>query len=324
MRVEPITEKVWECLPTMGQPCGVYSPTYCHKGCVYITGSWEVPARPTKTKVDGLPVGQHGVPQNKVGRCTRPSEMEKFDFRFKADFVMGKCQDEEEERNTSTPQETCIKRLEQCIEEARSWMAFNLVKLNDEKTEFIAFGTSQQLDKIDEISITVGLGFIKPVKFVWIRAYFTDCFMKNANHINWLTSIIFVMLRDIRATRHHLDKDTTKILIQVLVMSKLEYCNSPLVGSAEYQLDKLQCIQNMACRVVCKLSKYDYISGYMADLHWLQVHECIKYKFAVIKFRNKDNTTLIYIKELLPPTKCPRHLRSSLSGYITPTFCKHP
>ena len=108
------------------------------------------------------------------------------------------------------------------------------------------------------------------------------------------------MLRDIRAIRHHLDKDTSQIPIQALAMSKLDNCNCLLVGSVEYQLGKLQCIQNMACRVVCKLPKYDLISGYMADLHWLQVHEHIKYKLAVIMFRNKDNTTPIYIKELHP------------------------
>ena len=142
--------------------------------------------------------------------------------------------------------------------------------------------------------------------------------MKNAHHINWPNSIIFATLRDIRAIRHFLDKETAKILIQTLVMSKLDYCNSLLVGLAEYQLDKLHHIQNMAYRVVCK---YDHISGYIADLHWLWVCEHIKYKLAVIIFRNKDNTTLIYIKTLLPSKNVP-DIRSLVSDYITPTFCK--
>ena len=149
-----------------------------------------------------------------------------------------------------------------------------------------------------------------------------DCFMNNAHQINWLTSIILAMLRAIRANRHHLDKDATKILIQALVMSKLDYCNSLLVGSVEYQLGKLQHIQNIACRIVCKLSKYDHISWYMANLHHLWVCEWIKYKFPVILFRNKENTMPIYIKELLPSKKHYRYLRSSVSDYITPAFCK--
>ena len=68
--------------------------------------------------------------------------------------------------NNSTLQETCIKRPDQCIEEVRTWMIFNLLKLNGDRTEFIVFGTLQQLSKIDETSITVGLESIQPVNFV--------------------------------------------------------------------------------------------------------------------------------------------------------------
>ena len=48
-------------------------------------------------------------------------------------------------RNNNTPQETFIQRLEQCIEEVRTWMAFNLLKLNDNKRELIIFGTHNNL-----------------------------------------------------------------------------------------------------------------------------------------------------------------------------------
>ena len=37
--------------------------------------------------------------------------------------------------------EQCIKRLEDCIAEILEWMTLNLLKLNDDKTEFILFGT---------------------------------------------------------------------------------------------------------------------------------------------------------------------------------------
>ena len=39
--------------------------------------------------------------------------------------------------------ENCIKRLEICIAEIRDWMIVNKLKLNDEKTEFIIFGSRQ-------------------------------------------------------------------------------------------------------------------------------------------------------------------------------------
>ena len=44
-------------------------------------------------------------------------------------------------------QDDCIHWMERCIEEIRNWMARNMLKLNDEKTKFIIFGTHQQLKK---------------------------------------------------------------------------------------------------------------------------------------------------------------------------------
>ena len=51
----------------------------------------------------------------------------------------------------------------------------------------------------------------------------------------------------------------TKTLMQALVLSKLDYCNSLLIGTRKYNLDKLQSIQNMSCLVTNDLKKYDSI-----------------------------------------------------------------
>ena len=77
--------------------------------------------------------------------------------------------------------------------------------------------------------------------------------LKSTIHINKLTSILFITIRKIAKIRHQIDKETTKILMQTLVLSKLDYCNSLFIGVNEYNLNKLQKIQNMACRVINNL-----------------------------------------------------------------------
>ena len=54
---------------------------------------------------------------------------------------------------TTGTQSQCISCLEACIKDTRSWMNRKLLKLNDEKMEFIILGTRQQLAKVNEISI---------------------------------------------------------------------------------------------------------------------------------------------------------------------------
>ena len=58
-------------------------------------------------------------------------------------------------------------------------MNTNLLKLNDEKAEFIILGTKQQLAKINEISIKVGNAVVKPVQNVKDEGFFLDCLLKN-------------------------------------------------------------------------------------------------------------------------------------------------
>ena len=196
--------------------------------------------------------------------------------------------------------EACLHQLEGCISNIRLWMANNMLKLNDEKTKFIIFGTCQQLAKTSDISIKVGSMKIQPVDEVRNLGFFMDRFLKNSAHINKLSAAMFHSLRNIMRIQNKLDFDSTKTLIQALVMSKLDYCNALLPGSSKLLLTKLQCIQNMACRIVCRLRKFDHVTQPMCDLHWLHTQERINYKIACIMFKCHDGTSPKYLIDLLP------------------------
>ena len=135
-------------------------------------------------------------------------------------------------------------------------MASNMLKLNEEKTEFIIFKTHQQLKKLQNITIRIGNTNFLPVDHVRNLGFIMDKFCKNIWHINHLSSSLFQQLRNIRNIRAKHDFDTAKIVVQALILSKPDYCNSLLVGTPECHLSRLQCVQNMACRVVCNLRKF--------------------------------------------------------------------
>ena len=77
-------------------------------------------------------------------------------------------------------------------------MANNMLKLNDEKTEFIIFGTHQQLAKISDINIKIGSTKIHPVEEVRNLGYFMDKLLKNSVHVNKLSAMMFHNLRNIK------------------------------------------------------------------------------------------------------------------------------
>ena len=80
---------------------------------------------------------------------------------------------------TTGMQSHCIRHLEACIEDTRSWMNTYLLKLNDDKMEFIILGTRQQLAKVNEISIKVGNLVVKLVPNVGDLGFFLDCLLKK-------------------------------------------------------------------------------------------------------------------------------------------------
>ena len=196
-------------------------------------------------------------------------------------------------------QEDSISRLENCVTKTRTWMNANHLKLNDEKTEFVILGTNQQLSKLKDISVRVRNETINPVETVCDLGYYLDKNLNNGPHINKVTRNCFHTLRNIQKLRSHLDQDTTHIIVQALVISKLDYCNSFLLGSAQYQLDKLQHIQNMACRVVTNLRKYDHITVSMRNLHWLRIRDRIIFKVALLMYKAGCGNLPQYLSELL-------------------------
>ena len=71
-------------------------------------------------------------------------------------------------------QSQCMTKLQNCIEDIRTWMSFNFLKLNDDKTEYIMFGTRHQLAKTEPLDIKVGPAFISPVEGVRNLGFYMD------------------------------------------------------------------------------------------------------------------------------------------------------
>ena len=67
-------------------------------------------------------------------------------------------------------------------------------------------------------------------------------------------------------------------LVTSLVLTKLDYCNSLLVGLPAKLLNRLQAVINTAACLVCHAMKADNITPVLKDLHWLRIQERIQYK----------------------------------------------
>ena len=103
--------------------------------------------------------------------------------------------------------------------------------------------------------------------------------------------------------------------MQALVFSKMDYCKSLLLGTPKYNLNKLQHMENIACRIIHTTRKSDSITPLLMDLHWLKVKERIWYKVAVMVHMSVYRDAPEYLKCLVIRTH--NHLlRSSRSSLL--------
>ena len=87
-----------------------------------------------------------------------------------------------------------VRNMEDCITDIRSWMLNNDLKFNDDKTEFLIIGSSQQLEKLDNISIRVGDSDSHPVPLARNLGCWFDSRLPSQNSVplHFTKFIIFV------------------------------------------------------------------------------------------------------------------------------------
>ena len=125
-------------------------------------------------------------------------------------------------------------------------------------------------------------------------------------HINFICKTAFLEIRRISAILHYLTDDATQTLVVSLVLSHIDYCNSPLAGLHQSLVGKLQRVQSCVARV----APHVHITPIFIHLHWLSVRARIFYKTTRLCFNAITSPTSAYLSDLLrlyPPS---RSLRS--------------
>ena len=181
------------------------------------------------------------------------------------------------------PDSTCdqlaaVAALEHCIDDIKDWMLSDKLKVNDGKTEFLIIETRQQLAKVNFNSLRIGYNSISSVDKAKNLGFWFDSKMTMVTNISKCSSAAFFNIFNIRRIRKFLTYETAKILVNSLVLSRLDYCNSLLYGLPTVHLNKLQIVQNAAARLISNTSRFDHITPTLINLRWLPVKYRIDFK----------------------------------------------
>lgn len=186
-----------------------------------------------------------------------------------------------------------------CLKDITSWMIENKLKNNGDKLEAMLIGTRQQLAKVDFDTIMVDNTTVTLSKVVRNLGVLLDSELTMAPHVSNLCKSGFFQLRDIRAVRRYLDKDAAHSAVRSFVCSRLDYANSLLYGVHKKQLNRLQCVQNVAAKLVMGGHKYDHVTPILRELHWLRIGPRIEYKCTLITWKTVHGLAPDYLKDLI-------------------------
>ena len=145
-------------------------------------------------------------------------------------------------------------------------MIKNRLMINDDKTEFLIISSSRSRVQLEE-SLQIGNSVVPSTASCRNLGVMFD---KHADMTKQIASVCrsaHFHLRNINMIRPLLNDDATAQLIHALITSRLDYCNSLLYGLPDCKVHKLQRIQNIACRILCRAPRAIEVNDLMCELH---------------------------------------------------------
>ena len=173
-----------------------------------------------------------------------------------------------------------------CFKIIETWMVDFCLHLNPGKTQILLVAPKNILKEINVQGIlfhdNTCIRFINSTKDLGILM---DHILSFEPQILNLKRDCFRLLRNIVKRRYLFNNEQLKIIVNSIIVCKLDYCNSLYYGVNKYLLNQLQLIQNAAAKAIVGLYKFDHLGDTLKELHWLPIIYRIDFKILLIVFK---------------------------------------
>ncbi|XDV50661.1 hypothetical protein PO909_019679 [Leuciscus waleckii] len=203
---------------------------------------------------------------------------------------------------------TVAARVSSCLADISTWMKEHHLQLNLAKTELLVLPANPSLQH--DFTIQLESSLITPSRSVRNLGVTFDDQLTFTDHISKTARSCRFALHNIRKIRPFLTEHATQLIVQALVISRLDYCNALLAGLPACATKPLQMTQNAAARLVFNEPKRAHVTPLFTSLHWLPLAARIKFKALTLAYRTITGSAPSYFHSLLRVYIPTRHLRS--------------
>ena len=210
--------------------------------------------------------------------------------------------------SNSTETESAIIYVQNCLHEIKAWMVHNFMKLNDDKTQLLVFGKQYNLNKYPtNIELNFDGTIINNIDLndpkMKDKGKSLGVFLKNdtsmTRQIASVKQSSYNVLHNLRDIKEYLTEDTKLLLINSLVISKIDFCNALYMNIPQYQINILHKLLNYCIRFIYNLPKRMSVRDYYLKSHILPAKLRIKFKCLLIIHKCIYGSAPMYLKSLL-------------------------
>ncbi len=197
-----------------------------------------------------------------------------------------------------------------CLADISAWMKeHHHFKLNLAKTELFVFPATLTLQH--DLTIQLGSSKITTSSSVRNLGVIFDDKLTFKDHIAKTARSCRYALHNIRKIRPFLTEHAAQLIVQALVISRLDYCNALLAGLPSSTIKPLKIIQNAAAQLVFNEPKRAHVTPLFISLHWLPVAARVKFKTLMLAYRTTTGSAPAYFHSLITIYIPSRSLKSA-------------
>ncbi|KAK3556109.1 hypothetical protein QTP70_005553 [Hemibagrus guttatus] len=198
-------------------------------------------------------------------------------------------------------------RISARLVDISSWMTAHQLKLNPSKTELLVIPGDPS--PAQDLAISLNNSMISPSATAHNLGVTMDNQLSFSSHVTNVTRACRFLLYNIRRMRPFLSTQATQVLVQSLVISRLDYCNS-LLGRSTSERNS-PTANDPKCSCIFNLPKLSHTTPLLCSLHWLPVAARIRFKTLMLAYKAKNGPAPSYLKALVTPRTAPRSHRST-------------
>ncbi len=189
------------------------------------------------------------------------------------------------------------------------WMQTNRLSLNVKKTKVMMIGSKRALARLDPLSVSLNGEQLEHVNEFKYLGVYVDCNLSMNAHVDKLVDKVLKRLGLLYKTRWLFDLETAKMLYQTLILPHFDFGDVVYSVVPQYQYDRLQKIQNAACRLILLSDPYQSV---------YQLHEQLGLDTLAMR-REKSLIKLTYkcMHEMAPPFLCNLLVPTIHEGRVT-------